>query len=186
MRALERIARWTLGLGVVAIAGCADEPTTVIPAEGTVGAEQIAGPPKPFGEMSVQEQKDYMMELVMPIMQGHFQAFDDDMYAEFGCPTCHGPEPDERDFKMPDAALPSLPAPDTAEWDEMMQEPSSLVLFMQNDVVPTMAALLGKPAFDPATGEGFGCLDCHTTRAAPGSGVGVGDPGPALEDELPQ
>jgi hypothetical protein len=162
MRAISSIAGWTLGVVVLATASCA--PATPKPVDPTAGPDELSGPPRPFQEMGEQEQKNYMMTTVVPVMQHRFHAFDDDYYANFGCPTCHGAEPEARGFQMPEAALPRLPQPETPEWDEMMDDPSGLVLFMRDEVVPIMAALLGQAPFDPATGEGFGCFDCHTAR----------------------
>jgi hypothetical protein len=36
-----------------------------------------------------------------------------------------------------------------------------MVKFMHEKVVPDMAAVFGKPAYDPATKTGFGCGGCH-------------------------
>jgi hypothetical protein len=153
---------WTFAILCLGLLACADR-TTVDPTDPTVGAEALPGPPKPFDQMTQDEQKAYMMNTVLPVMRARFQAFDAEYYADFGCPTCHGPEPKERGFAMPEPALPSLPAPDSAEWNEMMGRGKSVVRFMAEDVVPAMAALLGKPAYDPAIGEGFGCFGCHTS-----------------------
>lgn len=163
MRAVSRLGPWMLGALVLAVAGC-PEPEPPTPVDPTAGAEELAGPPKPFHDMGEQAQKRYMMTTVLPVMQHRFHTFDGDYYADFGCPTCHGPEPEQQGFQMPEAALPALPPPDTPEWDDMMDDPSGVVRFMRDQVVPTMAALLDRPPFDPDTGEGFGCLDCHTTR----------------------
>ena len=37
----------------------------------------------------------------------------------------------------------------------------SLATFMKEQVTPQMAALFGKPLYDPATNQGFGCGGCH-------------------------
>jgi len=37
--------------------------------------------------------------------------------------------------------------------------------FMAQKVAPEMAAVLGKPPFDPTTGKGFGCMGCHTIES---------------------
>jgi hypothetical protein len=36
--------------------------------------------------------------------------------------------------------------------------------FMMKQVKPQMAALVGEPEMDPKTGQGFGCLECHTKK----------------------
>jgi hypothetical protein len=36
---------------------------------------------------------------------------------------------------------------------------------MAMEVEPTMASLLGEPAYDMTTKQGFGCFGCHTAIA---------------------
>jgi hypothetical protein len=40
--------------------------------------------------------------------------------------------------------------------------------FMSGEVVPQMTELLGAEPFDSSTGEGFGCLSCHTAAESEG------------------
>ncbi|MFW6197618.1 MAG: hypothetical protein ACOC5B_02020 [Myxococcota bacterium] len=164
------IERWTMAIVILGVASCAQEgategaATTAEPAEPAAGAEQPAGPPQPWEDMTFEERKDHMKLAVLPAMENRFQEFDPDAYADFGCESCHGEDPEGDDFAMPNSDLPVLPSPESSEWTEMTSEPSSVVHFMMEDVVPDMATLLGEPTFDPETGEGFGCLDCHTTE----------------------
>jgi hypothetical protein len=46
-----------------------------------------------------------------------------------------------------------------------------MVRFMFNDVVPAMQTLLGMPAFEESTGEGFSCYYCHPAGQSPTHGV---------------
>jgi hypothetical protein len=39
-----------------------------------------------------------------------------------------------------------------------------MVAFMGKKVVPTIANLLGEEPFDPKTGKGLGCFECHTKK----------------------
>ncbi|MFW6050456.1 MAG: hypothetical protein ACODAU_04735 [Myxococcota bacterium] len=188
------IARWTAALVIAAAAGCADEPEAAPAPEASAGAEQPAppsGPPAPWSEMTFEQRKEHMKLAVLPAMEAQFYAFDADTYADFGCPTCHGADPEAHEFEMPSPDLPRLPSPESTEFEEMMAEPNAVVSFMQSGVVPTMADLLGTEPFDPDTGEGFGCFGCHTMEEAPGapdrgSDLEGEEPEPALEADSPQ
>lgn len=74
------------------------------------------------------------------------------------CKTCHGP-----DNARPQDYLPALTLVDghIAEF-ETQPEASK---FMAEQVVPAMAAAMGEPPYDPATGEGFGCAGCHAIKS---------------------
>ena len=66
-------------------------------------------------------------------------------------------------FKMPSADLPKLDAsPDG--FKKLAAKHPKVFDFMMKQVEPQMAQLLGEPAYDPATGKGFGCFDCHTKK----------------------
>lgn len=182
---------WTVALIVVGLAGCGEEATTAGAEPGTAGAEapEPSGPPKPWEMMNFEERKAYMKDQVLPTMEAHFQAFDAEHYADFTCASCHGGDAEERNFEMPSPDLPALPSPQTSEWEEMVEEPSGVVAFMMNEVVPTMSEMLGEPQYNPETGEGFGCFECHTMSAPeggePGSGLGPAEPDPAIDSDFP-
>ena len=112
-----------------------------------------------WGGMNQRERIDHMKKVVMPKMKAVFQAADAERYAEFSCATCHGPGAKRGEFGMPTGALSKLPP--HGQFDELKAEQPEVVGFMMKQVVPEMAATIGKAPFDPATGEGFGCYDCH-------------------------
>jgi cytochrome c553 len=92
---------------------------------------------------------------VSPRLGKVFKEYDGARYAEFGCKTCHGPNKQEpKDF------LPKL----TMKGGKItaFEEKPAVAKFMATKVTPEMAAALGKPAYDPATHQGFGCGGCHT------------------------
>ncbi len=95
---------------------------------------------------------------VAPRLGAVFHAADANRYASFGCVTCHGPK-----FQLPRDYLPKL----TLKGGNItaFAEKPQIAQFMSQKVVPEMAATLGKPAFDPATGKGFGCMGCHTIES---------------------
>ena len=124
--------------------------------------EDVHGPDTPWDEMSHEQQAQYMSEHVVPTMAPLFRHFDESRFAEVNCATCHGPNGRDNGFHMPNPGLPELPRPGSPQWEEMAQEQYQMFRFMSERVQPTMAALLGKPNYDPLTREGFACFECHT------------------------
>jgi hypothetical protein len=91
-----------------------------------------------------------------------FAAYEGERYADFDCATCHGADARERNFAMPNPSiLPLHPTGSEGQHQAVRDYPEG-VRFMYNQVLPTMQALLGAPAFDETTGEGFTCYACHT------------------------
>ncbi len=105
--------------------------------------------------MSEKEKGAFMKKKVMPAMSKVFKDHDAKEYAEFNCKTCHGPsfKPHPVDF------LPMLHFKD-GKLVEGEKQPE-MAKFMHDSVTPAMAELFGKPAYDPATKQGFGCGGCH-------------------------
>lgn len=140
------------------ISGCGGPSATT---ETAHDAAEIPSPPSPWAEMDGEAKGRWMMDEVVPRMSVMFQEHAADEFAEFGCPTCHGPNPRERNFAMPSPHLPALPATGTPEQQQMVREYEPMLRFMFQRVVPTMQTLLGAPAYDEATHEGFSCFACH-------------------------
>lgn len=129
---------------------------------GTASAIELLGinpPPTPFDEMSREDQEYYMVAFVLPIAAEQFRGYDAERYAAMECATCHGDDAEEHDYAMPSRYLPRLPAMGTPEWTAMTARPA--YTFMNETVTPTVRTQLGEPAYDPATGTGFGCYSCH-------------------------
>jgi len=140
------------------------EPVVV---HGSASARELIGvsaPPRPWAEMSEDEREYYMVAAVLPIAAEDFRAHDAERYANITCATCHGDDGRERGFELPSRYLPRLPAPGSAEWAAMTERPA--YAFMAEVVTPTVRTQLGMPAYDPATGTGFGCFSCHPGGAA--------------------
>lgn len=131
-----------------------------LPTDGAIKMLGLTGPDKPWNEMSYDEKEWYMVGKVHPIMRQVFQTFDAAKYEgeKFECTPCHDDDP-ERKYKMPNPKLSAIPAFGSEDWKAM--ENARIVKFMAHRVTPVMAQLLGEPTFDPATGKGFGCTDCH-------------------------
>ena len=112
---------------------------------------------KDWVDMDFDERKAYMNSTVLPTMKTKFQEYDAEAYANFNCATCHGGGAQDGTFAMPTADLPVLefanvPTPGDGGVND----------FMYDVCAPEMVTLLGYEPFDPNTGEGFGCLQCHT------------------------
>ncbi|HKT81199.1 MAG TPA: hypothetical protein VJP86_13325 [Vicinamibacterales bacterium] len=104
------------------------------------------------------------------------------------CETCHGSSPDARDWQMPGVA--ELPKPDIADrgWEQFSStmdaqmrnaiygyvaesDNQARAKYMREVVMPGMAALLHRPAYDftrnyeyNLTHAAFGCYHCHRVR----------------------
>jgi hypothetical protein len=127
------------------------------------GGGPAAPGPGQWDTWTKEQKMVYMKKAVMPKMGALFHDFDAKDYAEPRCTLCHGPSAKEGNFKMPNAALPKLPA--TPEGFRKLHELHPQVVdFMAKQVVPTAAALLGEEPYDPKTQSGFGCFECHTKK----------------------
>ena len=155
---MNRPMRNVMVLSVLALLGCggggsASTDTTTTTTTTTGGeAEHVA-----WDDMTHEQRGQYMAEVVMPAMQPLFQNHDATRYAEFSCGTCHGANAHEVNFVMPNGVHPLTHADITATFQS--QDPSAT--WMTQQVWPEMARLIGEPPFDPATGQGFSCMNCH-------------------------
>lgn len=114
-----------------------------------------------YADMNREQRLDYMATTVLPQMRDLFQAYDATAFAGFGCATCHGGNMVEADYQMPNAlsSLEFAKFPYSASTDP---EEAAWGAFMETEVLPTMATLVGREPFNPATNpEGFACFDCH-------------------------
>ena len=115
-----------------------------------------------WADMTPEQRGAYMRDTVVPAMAPLFQAVDAEEYAEFGCRDCHGENARDVQFQMPNGVHPLNPAdiPAVFQSDEPMAQ------LMTQSVWPRMAELLGQEPFDPETGTGFSCMNCHATAEA--------------------
>jgi|GEM_PF-1401441 len=142
-----------------AMAGSADGSAVAMAAGAGAGAGSAAWD---FDKLTHEEQLDFMKKEVVPTMKPLFQKFDAKHYANFGCKTCHGKEPQKMKYKMPSSDLPKL---DFVALEAGKQKPE-VAKFMGTVVKPQMAKLLKQPEFDPKNPKagGFGCLECHEQK----------------------
>jgi hypothetical protein len=115
-----------------------------------------------WDKMSKADHKQYMKDIVLPKMKPLLQTFDPKKFEKVNCVTCHGNGARTGEFKMPNPDLPKLPA-SREGWDSLNANKAKMMEFMSKTMKPTMADLLGMKPYDPKTGTGFGCGDCHTT-----------------------
>lgn len=132
-----------------------------LPTDGPIGMLKLTPPDKAWADMSYDEREWYMIGKVHPIMRQVFQTMDAAKYEgiKFECAPCHGENAKEKKYKMPSDHLSPIPAFDSSEYAEMRS--SRIVKFMEQRVTPVMAQIMGEPAFDPATKQGFSCHECH-------------------------
>jgi hypothetical protein len=109
---------------------------------------------------SWEDRHDTMTFLVLPSMARLFQRFDGARYPDLTCRRCHGADAETVNYAMPhglSALDPAhLPKPSDAD-----PRTAKVAKFMTEEVTPQMADLLGVRPYDPATGRGFSCFNCH-------------------------
>ncbi|HTL37315.1 MAG TPA: hypothetical protein VL326_29480 [Kofleriaceae bacterium] len=129
-------------------------------AQGSGSDAASAEPKSEFDKLSHDDKLKFMKTKVMPVMKPIFQKFDAKEYANFGCKTCHGKDPQKSKYKMPNPDLKPL---DFAAIKAGKEEPK-MVEFMSEHVKPQMAKIFGRPEMSKTEPDGFGCLDCHTQK----------------------
>jgi len=155
---------WSLVAATALLACGGSQPAATTPAEpGATPAAEAPGGEAPAAEgdlvwsdsMPTKDKGIFMKKKVMPAMSKVFQDHDAKEYADFSCKTCHGPsmKPKPVDF------LPTLHFKG-GKLTEADTKPE-VVKFMHDSVNPAMAQVFGKPPYDPATQQGFGCNGCH-------------------------
>ena len=153
--------------GLLAVAAVACAETTAVRAaarrDRARGKARQAGARRRLaGRRWASEQRiDYMKSVVLPRMKQVFVNFSPDRYGKMNCMTCHGDSAADGSFKMPNPKLPKLPTTSDG-FKKLAADKPAVMEFMKNEVKPKMAALLGKPEYNPETKSGFGCMECHT------------------------
>jgi hypothetical protein len=156
---------------VVSAAACGpSRPPAEAPAEPAAAGQAPTGetdvataPPSArvaWADMTAEEKKYHMKEVVLPRMRELLQEHDPDEFAEVNCATCHGAGAKEGKFEMPNAGLPKLDPRDG--FARHKKEEPAMIKFMMERVTPEMVKLLDVAPYDPQTQQGFGCFNCHT------------------------
>lgn len=122
----------------------------------------VLGPPEvPWERLNDHQRGAFMRFKVVPAMRPVFQNHDPKEFSKFGCETCHGKDARKRKFEMPNPQLPKLDFEDLSEFKQADLD------WMEHEVKPRMARLLGVSEWSKDNPTGFGCLNCHL-RKAPG------------------
>jgi hypothetical protein len=146
----------------LACAACQSTHGAAGRAPGGMVQEAPAPMARSWEDMSKDEKRELMKLAVVPRMNQLFHEYNAQRYPQVRCTFCHGEGAKKGSFGMPNPDLPRLGFADHLA-RERADKPE-MVAFMSRKVVPEMAAALGVPPFDPATGKGFGCKDCHSSR----------------------
>src|SRR5262249_8993629 len=122
-------------------------------------SSSTASPPASGGFASLPKDKkaEIMMTAVSPKVGKVFKEHDAAKYGKFGCGSCHGPQKNQD----PHAFLPKLTF-SNGGYEKLSKAKPEMMKFMNEKVVPEMAAALGEKPYDPATKQGFGCMGCHS------------------------
>jgi hypothetical protein len=120
--------------------------------------------PTAWKDMNLDQRIEFMKREVMPKSKAIFVAFDEAKYKDMDCTTCHGDGAADGSYEMPNPKIKPLPATEEAfvAWVSKDADAARYTKMMSEELVPLMANLLGKKAFDPATHTGdFSCPACH-------------------------
>jgi hypothetical protein len=135
-------------------------PSTSPAPSASAGPSTAAAPVVPSAwsdDLTPEQQSAYMQTKVVPPMSRVFVDHDAKTYADFGCKTCHGPQ-----YLTPTKFLPKL----TMKGGKItaFAEKPAIAKWMNDKVVPEMAAAMGQKPYDAATKTGFGCAGCHAVE----------------------
>ncbi len=150
------IAAFTLLPILLTLGGC--YPKRI----GPVGDQ---GKPLTWKEMSANQRKTHMKTAIVPRAGAIFRAWRPQRHAQIDCTLCHGPNARKDDFRMPTDHLPRLSGA-LLLGPEFEKHPDTTRLKLQQ-LVPTMAAALGRKPFNLLTRRGFGCYSCHSGPSGP-------------------
>lgn len=95
-----------------------------------------------------------MVTVVLPAMAKELRAFDEVLFPEPSCATCHGEDGAARAWAMPNPKLARL-SPD-GRFDVEMRHSPDFTMFMVKTMQPRMRELLGDETLD--------CFRCHLPR----------------------
>ncbi len=113
--------------------------------------------PGPWQDMDFLQRLEYMEEVVQPTLEELFVAAMPEEYDGLACSDCHGEDPADGDYAMPNGLDP-LSLDDFPLEDSEDPEIVEFAIFMNDEVKPVMAELLDQEPFPQGS---FGCFECH-------------------------
>ena len=105
-----------------------------------------------------------MTFVVLPNMGRLWQEFTKSDAPTLTCRTCHGEDAEDVKYRMPNPALPPLDPKRLPTASSRDANEARWAAFMRNEVVPRMTGMLDAQPYDPETGKGFFCFNCHTEK----------------------
>lgn len=150
-----RLLHATFALLVFAACEKSPEPTTTPDPTAQTQPTQTPATPTRFADMNAEQRLSHMQTTIDPQLGTVFKGYDATRYATFGCATCH-----VNKAHHPRDGLPKLTLSGDG-YAKLLAAQPDVMKFMQEKVVPAMAAAMGEEPFDPATGKGYGCAGCH-------------------------
>ena len=112
-----------------------------------------------WSDMDINQRKQHMAEVVVPVAASVFQSWRPERYTKVGCTLCHGPGVQTENFQMPTSHLPRLSGK-LLLGPEFEKDPETTRLKLKR-LVPEMAKALQLKEFNLITRRGFGCYSCH-------------------------
>ena len=116
-------------------------------------------------EMSIDQRKVHMSNVVLPLASAVFRSWRPERFARVDCTLCHGKGAETGNFHMPTSHLPRLSG-ELLLGPEFEKHPNTTRLKL-NRLVPEMAEALGLKKFSLITRTGFGCYSCHLGPTGP-------------------
>lgn len=112
-----------------------------------------------------EDRHDLMTWTVLPSMAKRFQTFRGEPSPSLTCRTCHGADAEVVRYALPNSlpALSRAHMPSRASTDPRT---ARMVAFMEDEVTPTVAKMLGLRVVSPTSNEAraagaFSCFTCH-------------------------
>lgn len=130
-----------------------------------VGSVGPGGSRLTWPEMTLEQRKAHMGEVVLPIAADLFRTWRPDRFSRVNCSLCHGQGAATGKFSMPTDHLPRLSG-DVLLGPEFEKHPDTTRLKLDR-LVPEMADALGLKGFSIITRRGFGCYSCHLGPTGP-------------------
>ncbi len=130
-----------------------------------VGPPGADGKPLTWPEMTLEQRKAHMGNVVLPRAAVVFRNWRPERFEKTDCTLCHGRGPAAGNFHMPTDHLPRLSG-ELLLGPEFDKHPDTTRLKLDR-LVPTVAEALGLRVFSIITRTGFGCYSCHLGTDGP-------------------